>query len=66
MTGLVICPFSFFSAEKPHVFRKATCLVAFRNTCGFWRQLIDTRPQEFKEYIPPTRTQPDKFSLTPG
>ena len=25
-----------YSAEKPHVFRKATKEVAFRNTCGFW------------------------------
>ena len=28
--------------------------------------LRSARSQEFKEYIPPTRTQPDKFSLTPG
>lgn len=34
------CPFCVpsipYSAEKPHVFRKATKEVAFRNTCGFW------------------------------
>lgn len=33
------CPFCVpsipYSAEKPHVFRKATKEVAFRNTCGF-------------------------------
>lgn len=34
-----VCPLSIpplYSAEKPHVFRKATKEVAFRNTCGFW------------------------------
>jgi len=33
-----VCPLSIpplYSAEKPHVFRKATKEVAFRNTCGF-------------------------------
>ena len=32
------CPLlcALYSAEKPHVFRKATKEVAFRNTCGFW------------------------------
>ena len=29
-----------YSAEKPHVFRKATKEVAFRNTCGFWARIV--------------------------
>ena len=38
-----VCPLSIpplYSAEKPHVFRKATKEVAFRNTCGFWTCIV--------------------------
>ena len=31
---------ALYSAEKPHVFRKATKEVAFRNTCGFWARIV--------------------------
>ena len=38
-----LCPLSIpplYSVEKPHVFRKATKEVAFRNTCGFWARIV--------------------------
>ena len=31
---------ALYSAEKPHVFRKATKEVAFQNTCGFWARIV--------------------------
>ena len=34
--GSGLSPIFIFLREKPHVFREATSLVAFRNTCGFW------------------------------
>ena len=39
---LFVCPLysALYSAEKPHVFRKATKEVAFRNTCGFWARIV--------------------------
>ncbi len=36
----LFCVPSLYSAEKPHVFRKATKEVAFRNTCGFWARIV--------------------------
>ena len=41
--GAPFCALSIpplYSAEKPHVFRKATKEVAFRNTCGFWTRIV--------------------------